>query len=48
MGEDSSVKFIINESPIKLIVPPALVFFVTFTLYRNSKNAIKENTTNVN
>lgn len=48
MGEDSPVKFIINESPIKLIVPPALVFFVTFTLYRNSKNAIKENTTNVN
>lgn len=44
MDDDSPVKFIINESPIKLIVPPALVFFVTFALYRNSKKAIKENT----
>ncbi len=44
MGDDSPVKFIINESPIKLIVPPALVFFVSFTLYRNSKKAIEENT----
>lgn len=43
MGEDSPVKFIINESPVKIIVPPALVFFVTFALYRNSKKAIKEN-----
>lgn len=44
IGEDSPVKFIINESPIKLVVPPALVFFVTFALYRNSKKAIEENT----
>jgi len=44
MGEDSPVKFIINESPIKLVVPPVLVFFVIFSLYRNSKKAIKENT----
>ena len=44
MGEDSPVKFIINESPIKLVVPPVLVFFVTFSLYRNSKKAIEENT----
>lgn len=44
MGEDSTVKFIVNGSPIKLIVPPALVFFVTFALYRNSKKAIEENT----
>lgn len=44
MGEGSPVKFIINESPIKLVVPPVLVFFVTFSLYRNSKKAIKENT----
>ncbi len=44
MGEDSPVKFIVNESPIKLVVPPALVFFVTFALYRNSKKAIEENT----
>lgn len=44
MGEDSPVKFIVNESPIKLIVPPALIFFVTFALYRNSKKAIEENT----
>lgn len=43
MGEDSPVKFIINESPVKIIVPPALVFFITFALYRNSKKAIKEN-----
>lgn len=44
MGSDSPVKFIVNESPIKLVVPSALVFFVTFALYRNSKKAIKENT----
>lgn len=44
MGEDSPVKFIVNESPIKLVVPPALVFLVTFALYRNSKKAIEENT----
>ncbi len=43
MGEDSPVKFIVNESPIKLVVQPALVFFVTFALYRNSKKAIEEN-----
>lgn len=45
MGDSSPVKFIINESPVKIVVvPPALVFFVTFTLYRNSKKAIEENT----
>ena len=44
MEEDSPVKFIVNESPIKLVVSPALVFFVTFALYRNSKKAIEENT----
>lgn len=43
LGDDSPVKFIINESPVKIIVPPMLAFFVTFSLYRNSKNAIKEN-----
>lgn len=43
MGEDSPVKFIVNGSLIKLVVPPALVFFVTFTLYKNSKKAIEEN-----
>lgn len=43
MGDASPVKFIINESPIKLVVPPALVFFITFALYRNSKKAIEEN-----
>lgn len=44
MGEDSPVKFIVNESPIKLVVPPALVFFVTFVLYKKSKKIIEENT----
>ena len=44
MGDDSPVKFIVNESPIKLIVPPSLVFFITFSLYKNSKKVIKENT----
>ncbi|MCI9083793.1 MAG: hypothetical protein HFI70_16355 [Lachnospiraceae bacterium] len=44
MGDSSPVKFIINESPVKLIVPPALVFIATITLYRNSKKAIEENT----
>ena len=44
MGDDSPVKFIVNESPIKLIVPPSLVFFITFSYYKNSKKVIKENT----
>lgn len=44
MGDSSPVKFIINESPVKIVVLPALVFFVTFALYRNSKKAIEENT----
>ncbi|MBP3635632.1 MAG: hypothetical protein J6J17_04200 [Bacilli bacterium] len=44
MGDSSPVKFIINNSPVKLIVPPMLVFFVTSVLYRNSKKAIEENT----
>lgn len=44
LGENSPVKFVINESPIKIIVPPALIFFVTFALYRKSKNTIQENT----
>lgn len=44
MGDKSPVKFIVNESSIKLIVPPALVFFITFALYKNSKKAIQENT----
>lgn len=44
MGDSSPVKFIINESPVKIVVPPALTFFVTFALYRNSKKAIEENT----
>lgn len=48
MGEDSPVKFIINGSPIKLVVPPMLVFFVAFALYKNSKNALIENTRNKN
>lgn len=47
MGEDSPVQFIVNESPIKVIVPPMLVFLVTFTLYRNSKKAIQENTKSI-
>lgn len=47
MGEDSPVQFIANESPIKVIVPPMLVFLVTFTLYRNSKKAIQENTKSI-
>ncbi len=43
MGDSSPVKFIINDSPIKVVVPPAFVFLVTFSLYRNSKKAIEEN-----
>lgn len=43
MGDKSPVKFIINESPVKRIVPPMLVFYISSALYRNSKNAIKEN-----
>lgn len=41
MGEDSPVKFIINESPVKLIVPPLMVFLVSFPLYKNSKKKIE-------
>ena len=41
LGDDSPVKFI---SPIKLIVPPLLVFVVSFILYRKSKDTIKANT----
>ena len=44
LGDDSPVKFIVNGSPIKLIVPPLLVFVVSFILYRKSKNTIKANT----
>ncbi|MGN0993286.1 MAG: hypothetical protein ACI4PE_05150 [Bacilli bacterium] len=44
MGEDSPVKFIVNENLVKLIVPSMLVFFMTFALYRNSKKSIEENT----
>ena len=44
MGDKSPVKFIINESPVKLVVPPFLVFIISFALYRNSKKAIEENT----
>ncbi len=44
LGDDSPVKFIVNGSPIKLIVPPLLVFAVSFILYRKSKNTIKANT----
>lgn len=33
-----------DDSPVKLIVPPSLVFFITFSLYKNSKKVIKENT----
>lgn len=43
MGEDSPVKFIINGSSIKLIVPPLLIFIISFTLYMKSKKIIKEN-----
>ncbi len=43
MGNDSPVKFTINDSPVKLVVPPMLVFFISFALYRNSKKAIEEN-----
>ncbi len=44
MGDKSPVKFIINESPVKLVVQPFLVFIISFALYRNSKKAIEENT----
>lgn len=36
MGDKSPVKFIINNSPIKLIVPPLIVFLITFTLYKKA------------
>jgi len=36
LGDKSPVEFIVNESPVKLIVPPALVFVFSFVLYRKS------------
>jgi len=42
LGDKSPVEFIVNESPVKLIVPPALVFVFSFVLYRKSKKVIKE------
>ncbi len=44
MGDSSPIDFIANESPVKLIVPPALIFFVSFPLYRKSKKSIEEST----
>ena len=44
LGDNSPVKFIVNGSPIKLIVLPILVFIVSFLLYKKSKNEIRENT----
>lgn len=44
MGDSSPVKFIINGSPIKIIVPPFCAFFISFAFYRSSKIKIKENT----
>ena len=44
MGDLSPVKFIVNESPVKLVVPPVIVFLVSSVLYRNSKQAMKGNT----
>lgn len=44
MGDASPIKIFINNSPIKMIVPPAFGFFITFALYKNSKKAIEENT----
>ena len=43
MGDKSPVKFIINNSPVKVIIPPAIAFFIIFALYKNSKKAIEEN-----
>jgi len=33
-----------DKSPVKLVVPPFLVFIISFALYSNSKKAIEENT----
>lgn len=39
MGDNCPVKFIINNSPVKQILPPVLVLLVTFALYRKSKKS---------
>ena len=36
MGDSSPVKFIINESPVKIVVPPAIVFFCKIWLNRKN------------
>ncbi len=38
LEDDSPVKFIVNGSPIKLILQPLLVFIFSFLLYKKSKN----------
>lgn len=42
LGDDSPVRFIVNGSPIKLIVPPALVFIFSFLQYKKAKSNLKE------
>lgn len=43
MGDASPIKFVVNNSPVKVVVLPFLVFCISFVLYRNSKKAIEEN-----
>lgn len=42
IGDNSPVKFIVNKSLVKQILPSMLVLLVTFALYRKSKKAIKK------
>lgn len=43
MKDNSPVEILINGNQVRLVVIPALVFIVTFALYRNSKKTIKLN-----
>ncbi len=40
MGDASPIKFVVNNSPIKVVALPFLVFCITFTLYLKSKKIV--------
>lgn len=43
LGDKSPIKFILNNSPVKVITPPLIIFVVTYTLYKNSKKVLEDN-----
>lgn len=43
MGENSPVKFIVNDKPVIIIIPSLLLFLFNFIMYRNSKKKVDKN-----